>query len=187
MTTKRFLRTNGMRQVETNVLFAHQRDIDWGLNHNKYLHWFRAVLSAPLSQKDNLLSLIMTWSVARGALFLACVFAMHCLSVRDVLCAEGLKRTAVGEGFSYGNFVRDQFHYLNATKVGSSLVQDVEVCNVACVANPSCVSFNVAAEPDIHGHLLCELLATDKYNSSDQFVAHPEFHHHSIYVSRFRL
>ena len=120
-------------------------------------------------------------AASRHALLFASVFAIHFFSVHIVSGAEKYKKNT-GQGLSYANFVPDLFHYLNATKVGSSLVVDVALCNIACLSNPSCVSFNVAAEPDIYGHLLCELLATDKYNSSDQFKENPDFHYYSIYV-----
>ena len=119
----------------------------------------------------------------RHALLFACLFVIHIFSLNEVSGAKN--RETTGQGLSYANFVRDPFHYLNATKVGSSFVTKASACNLACVDNPSCVSFNVAAEPDIYGHLLCELLATDKYNSSDQFKENPGFHHYSIYVSSF--
>ena len=119
----------------------------------------------------------------RHALLFASLFVIHIFSLNGVSGAKNKKTT--GQGLSYANFVPDLFHYLNATKVGSSLVADVAFCNLECLANPSCVSFNVAAEPDIYGHLLCELLATDKYNSSDQFKENPGFHYYSLYVSSF--
>ena len=119
----------------------------------------------------------------RHALLFASLFVIHIFSLNGVSGAKNKKTT--GQGLSYANFVRDPSHYLNATKVGSSLVHKASACNLACVDNPSCFSFNVAAEPDIHGHFLCELLATDKYNSSDQFKENPEFHYYSIYVSSF--
>ena len=118
----------------------------------------------------------------RHALSIASLFVIHLLSEHEVSGAKN-KRTT-GQGLSYANFVRDAFHHLNATIVGSSLVADVAFCNIACLSNPSCVSFNVAAKPvDNFGHLLCELLATDKYNASDQFHENPDFHYYSIYVS----
>ena len=118
----------------------------------------------------------------RHALSFASLFVIHFLSEHEVSGAKH-KRTT-GQGISYANFVRDQFHHLNATKVGSSLVTKVSGCTLACVDEPSCVSFNVAAKPvDNFGHLLCELLATDKYNASDQFHENPDFHYYSIYVS----
>ena len=117
-------------------------------------------------------------------LFASLFLIVHFFSLNEVSGAKNNKRNT-GQGLSYANFVRDPFHYLNATKVGSSLVANVALCNLDCLANPSCVSLNVAAEPDIYGHLLCELLATDKYNSSDQFHKNPEFHFYSLYVSSF--
>ena len=119
----------------------------------------------------------------RHALLSASLFVIHFFSLNEVSGAKNKKTT--GQGLSYANFVRDPFHYLNATKVGSSLVKKALDCNFACVDNPSCVSLNVAAQTDIYGHLLCELLATDKYNSSGQFKENPGFHHYSIYVSSF--
>ena len=116
----------------------------------------------------------------RLALLFAPIFVIP-FSLDEVSGAKNQERNT-GGALSYANFVRDPFHYLNATKVGSSLVTKVSACNLACVDNPSCVSFNVAAQPDIYGHLLCELLATDKYNSSDQFKENPDFHYYSIYV-----
>ena len=99
-----------------------------------------------------------------------------------VLFTEGLKGNFAGE-FPFANFVHHPFRYLNATKIGSHLVHEVEACNFACVGDKSCVSLNVAAHPDIHGHFLCELLSSDKYNSSGQFLPHPDFDHYSIHVS----
>ena len=120
----------------------------------------------------------------RHALLFASLFVIHIFSLNGVSGAKNNMRNT-GQGLSYANFVRDPFHYLNATKVGSSLVHKASACNLACVDNPSCVSFNVAAQPDIYGYLLCELLATDKYNSSDQFKENPGFHYYNLYVSCF--
>ena len=121
----------------------------------------------------------------RRALSFASLFVIHVFSEHEVLCAKNNEKN-IGHGVSYANFVRDAFHYLNATKVGSSLVTKVSGCTLACVDEPTCVSFNVAAQPvDNFGHLLCELLATDKYNASEQFRENPEFHYYSIYVSSF--
>ena len=117
----------------------------------------------------------------RHALSIASFFVIHFLSEHEV---SGAKNKEMGQGLSYANFVRDAFHHLDATIVGSSLVSKVSACNLACVDEPSCVSFNVGAKPvDNFGHLLCELLATDKYNASDQFHESPDFHYYSIHVS----
>ena len=91
----------------------------------------------------------------------ASYFVIYFVAEHEVLCSKNNETS--GQGFSYANFVRDPFHYLNATKVESSLVQDVDACSFACLGHPSCVSVNVAAQPvDIIGHLLCELLASAK-------------------------
>ena len=83
----------------------------------------------------------------------------------------------------YVNFVIDEFYCLNITSVGTALIEDESECGFACLEIPSCLSYNVAAFPDINGKLLCELLQSDKYNNSDKFVPSKAFHHSSIPVS----
>ena len=122
-------------------------------------------------------------AASRHALPFVSLFTIHFFFLNEASGAKNNKRNT-GQGLSYANFVRDPFHYLNATKVGSSLVHKASACNLACLSNPSCVLLNVEAEPN--GHFRCELLATDKYNSSDQFKENPEFHYYSLYVSSFR-
>ena len=113
----------------------------------------------------------------------ACVFAAFFCSNNKVSCAEGLKRTS-GQEISFANFVHHQFQYLNVSlAVPSYFVHEVSACGLACVESLGCFSFNTAAHPDINGHFLCELLASDKYNSSEKLQPHPSFHHYSIYVS----
>ena len=125
----------------------------------------------------------VTTAMARVVPFPPWIFVLCFFLESGVVFAEGLKGTAFAGGFSFANFVHHPFRYLNATQVGSHLVHEAEACNFACVRDISCVSLNVAAHPDIHGHFLCELLSSDKYNSSDQFLPHPDFDHHSIHVS----
>ena len=124
----------------------------------------------------------VTTAMARVVPFPPWIFVLCFFLESGVVFAEGLKGTFAG-GFSFANFVHHPFRYLNATQVGSHFVHEAEACNFACVRDISCVSLNVAAHPDIHGHFLCELLSSDKYNSSDQFLPHPDFDHHSIHVS----
>ena len=83
----------------------------------------------------------------------------------------------------YANFMISKFSYLNITSIGRELIQDENVCGLACLEIPSCFSYNVAAFPDVNGKLLCELLPSDKFNNSDKFNASGEFHHVSITVS----
>lgn len=46
-----------------------------------------------------------------------------------------------------------------------------------CVCEPNCLSFNIAAYPDVEGIYRCELLATDKYTAKSKFHANAAFHH----------
>ena len=78
----------------------------------------------------------------------------------------------------------DEFSLLNITSLGRNLLEDQNDCGFACLEIPSCISYNVAAFPDINGKLLCELIPSDKYNNSDKFIPSQDFHHFSIPVSR---
>ena len=118
----------------------------------------------------------------RQVLLFVCVFAVHLFSEHEVLSAKKWERKDDGS-FAFANFARNFFHYLNVTKVGSHLVHAMEICAYMCVDNLFCFSYNVAAQPDINGHFVCQLLASDVYNSSDQLLPHPDFHHYSIEVS----
>ena len=115
------------------------------------------------------------------ALICACLyFAALVLSEQQGQYVSVLERNT---DLSYANIVKDLFHYLNASKVGSSLVTQLSDCAFACLGVVTCFSFNIVASPDSDDNLLCELLATDKYNVSDKFHANPHFHHYGIYVS----
>ena len=84
---------------------------------------------------------------------------------------------------SFNAFVKHSFHHLDVDPIAWSSVIKVSKCAWACVETVTCFSFNVAAQPDIEGRTLCELLPTDKYNASDKFKANSFYHHHSISVS----
>ena len=85
-------------------------------------------------------------------------------------------------GVASSNFNAHEFSYLNITNIGSEIVQDTIDCGIACVAMPSCFSFNLLALPDANGKLLCELLPSDKYRNSEMFFPNQAFHHFSIPV-----
>ena len=121
-------------------------------------------------------------------LLLACLFLTLALLGQQVQCerAKALKRDAK-RGVNYARFVAYEFHHLNVSQVGSAQVTKLKECGLACVNIVSCFSFNVAASSDIDGKRWCELLATDKYNSSDKFQTNQFFHHYGIYVSIFFL
>ena len=102
------------------------------------------------------------------------------------ICSFSLKKAfsegSIGE-FLYVNFMINEFSRLNITSIGRKLVQEEDDCAFACLKIPTCFSYNMATSPDDNGKLLCELLASDKYNNSDKFITSKEFHHFHIPVS----
>ena len=68
--------------------------------------------------------------------------------------------------------------------VSMTRVQTLTDCGIACVKSKSCFSFNIAIRPDNYGYFVCELLASDKYQKSDDFIFSDNFHHYSIVVSK---
>ncbi|XP_068701130.1 uncharacterized protein [Montipora foliosa] len=115
-----------------------------------------------------------------------------CLSVRIILIlglflnlryapnATSLMRDE-GQSFAFANFAMNNFHYLNITPFIQIMVDAFEDCGLSCLQHSSCLSFNVAALSDITKQkTLCELLPSDKYRESHNFVASQQYHHFSI-------
>ena len=95
-----------------------------------------------------------------------------------------VSRDGPNRGVSYVNFIEEKFSYLNITALRDDFVDNMPECSFACLDTPSCFSFNLGATPNINDRFPCELLPSDKYNNSDQFVPHSNiFHHFSIAVS----
>ncbi|XP_068705229.1 neurocan core protein-like [Montipora foliosa] len=82
-------------------------------------------------------------------------------------------------GIDHVNFKEEKFSYLNVTALSKIVVKQSSLCAFACLETLSCFSFNVAAFLD-NGELLCELLASEKYNNRDKFIPSNSFHHFSI-------
>ena len=83
----------------------------------------------------------------------------------------------------YALFRDHLFHVLDVTKLEGDAVQTWKHCLLRCVKNEQCFSTNVGAFPRTNGNFTCELLPTDKYNTSKEFKANHTFHHYSIVVS----
>ena len=82
------------------------------------------------------------------------------------------------------NFVKHSFNYLNATKISNKLaVRSFDECGIQCVRTSTCLSVNMASSSDDNGVYWCEILASDKYMSSESFKPSPNSHHFSIMVS----
>ena len=95
--------------------------------------------------------------------------------------SKALKRDA-GEGVAYANFALHKFRYLNVTPLVSASVKELRECGKLCVDHSSCFSTNLAAFRDQNGKMICELLPSDKFNNSNEYIANATFHHFSIKV-----
>ena len=74
-------------------------------------------------------------------------------------------------------FSVDEFHYLNAARVGSSTAYDDFDCAFKCLRNAYCRSINLAASKDANGKLWCELLSSDRYRKSLDYRGNETSHH----------
>ncbi|XP_067047236.1 C-type lectin domain family 4 member E-like isoform X1 [Acropora muricata] len=81
-------------------------------------------------------------------------------------------------GFAY--FTEDKFSFLNITALVKRVVENSLSCAFSCLNNLACFSFNLAAFPDKAGKFTCEILSTDKYKNSENFLPSKTFHHFSI-------
>ena len=95
--------------------------------------------------------------------------------------SKALKRDA-GEGVAYANFALHKFRYLNVTPLVSASVKELRECGKLCVDHSSCFSTNLAAFRDQNGKMICELLPSDKFNNSNEYIENATFHHFSIKV-----
>ena len=84
--------------------------------------------------------------------------------------------------FKLHQFSREEFHYLNVTRVGIFTYYDLLDCIFECVRNTLCLSINVATFEGADGKLLCELLSSDKYRNAENFKENISWHHFSIMV-----
>ena len=118
-------------------------------------------------------------SFITSAFFLSLYLSAQVIDVGGKTLSRGTDR-----GMAYARFKAHKFSYLNITNIGSDYVSKGSECGLACVNIPSCFSFNLAAFSDIMSRkILCELLPSDIYNNSKNFVASQFHHHYSITVS----
>ena len=87
-------------------------------------------------------------------------------------------------GMAYARFKAHKFSFLNITNIASNYVVNDSECGLACVNILSCFSFNLAPFSDVMSEkILCELLPSDIYNKSKEFVGSQFHYHYSIAVS----
>ena len=113
---------------------------------------------------------------------------MSCLSeISAQEIAVTVSRRGITQRFEFVNFKEHKFSFLNITALAKSVVKDSFSCAFTCLDNLACFSFNVAAFPDNARKLICEILSSDKYNNSENFLPSKTLHHSSIVVRNLRL
>jgi len=94
---------------------------------------------------------------------------------------KSLMRDQVNK-IGYANFVKHENSSLNVSVALNGFVRLVGECAYVCINSSNGFSFNFAANADIHGRHICEILSTDKYNDSANFISKTGFRHYSIFV-----
>ncbi|XP_029202712.2 brevican core protein-like [Acropora millepora] len=94
--------------------------------------------------------------------------------------AVAVSRRGITQRFEFVNFKEHKFSFLNITALAKRVVKDSLSCAFTCLDNLACFSFNVAAFPDDARKLTCEILSSDKYNNSENFLPSKTLHHSSI-------
>ena len=113
---------------------------------------------------------------------------MSCLSETSAHeIAVAVSRRGITQRFEFVNFKEHKFSFLNITALAKRVVKDSLSCAFTCLDNLACFSFNVAAFPDDARKLTCEILSSDKYNNSENFLPSKTLHHLSIVVRNLRL
>ena len=101
--------------------------------------------------------------------------------------ATAISRRGITQNFEFVNFKADKLSFLNITALVKCVVQDSLSCVFSCLDNLACFSFNVAAFQDKAGKFTCEILSSDKYNNSENFLPSKTLHHFSIVVRNLSL
>ncbi|XP_067048328.1 brevican core protein-like isoform X2 [Acropora muricata] len=91
-----------------------------------------------------------------------------------------VSRKGITQKFEFVNFKQDKFSFLNITALAKRVVKDSLSCVFSCLDNLACFSFNLAAFPDEAGKFVCEILSSDKYNNSENFLPSKALHHFGI-------
>ena len=111
------------------------------------------------------------------------VFLIVCLVILVIkVTAQQQESLYRGSEHRHANFVKHPRTFLDVSPIAIKRVHDALYCAFNCLRKGRCFSFNVAVFPDADGKYECQLLATDKCNSSDNLKSTKEFNHHSILV-----
>ena len=118
-----------------------------------------------------------------GILYFSGVFAIltH-LNIAQYISLKGSLDDGYSGVFVYGNCFPFLNHKLNSTPFESRAVVATEDCIEACTVSHRCRSINLKAVPEKDKKFICQLLESDKFNSTDLFAASLDFHHYSSVV-----
>ena len=78
--------------------------------------------------------------------------------------------------------VKDEYHFLSVSGIGTISVYDTFDCTFECLSNPSCLSLNLAASKRADRKLWCELLTSNKDINPDAYKENKTSHHFSMKV-----
>ncbi|XP_020607692.1 protein jagged-1-like [Orbicella faveolata] len=114
--------------------------------------------------------------------FIFCVFIVLSSLITKASCSseENLLQqdvSSLSQTVKERQFSKDEFHYLNVTRVGTSTVYDIFDCIFECLSNPRCFSFNFASSKGEGGKLWCDLLSCDKYRDFREYNENVTSHH----------
>ena len=118
--------------------------------------------------------------MSRYFLFVAGLFFLGC---QVVFCNENSLNRDKDSKLQYAFFQDHIFHSLDVPTIDEAYVLTGRHCLLRCVKNQRCFSTNIAVSSTQDGTVLCQLLSSDKYNSSSNFAQSQAFHHYSIVVS----
>ena len=85
--------------------------------------------------------------------------------------------TSFSQTVKQRQFSKDDFHFLNVTRVASFAVYDIFDCIFECLSHLLCFSFNFAASKGKDGKLWCDLLSSDKYRNFREYNENMTSHH----------
>lgn len=121
--------------------------------------------------------------------FLRLLLGLFCCSVLEIRSLSSKGETndlgSILDGHSAGHtsFIENRHHSLRIQRVlHRDTLYDSMQCALNCLVTVGCRSFNFKLQAEFDGKHLCELLASDKFNHSKQYIPSTEFHHYSIAV-----
>ena len=115
-------------------------------------------------------------------LSISVVFVVCLLILVIKVAAQKQESLYRGSEHRHANFVEHPRTFLDVSPIAIKRVHDALYCAFNCLRKGRCFSYNVAVFPDADDKCECQLLATDKYNSSHNLKSTQQFNHHSILV-----